>query len=162
MSLDYSESGKLLILGVGNVLLQDDGFGIHVTRHLRDNYVFNENVEVRDGGTIGLSLLPDIEDADYLIVVDAGEIKDDPGEMLVCFNEEMDHHLSTCKGTVHEVSLSDILQAARLTGFEPKNRALVVVQPGSIDWGENPTPRVSLAINKACIAIDELVKEWQQ
>jgi hydrogenase maturation protease len=153
---------KTLILGVGNTLLSDDGFGVHVTEILRDTLGGRDDVMIRDGGTLGLTLLPDIEDAEHLIVIDAGELHDAPGTMRVFYNEDMDRHLSQAKGTVHEVAMSDLLDAARLMGNAPKNRALIVVQPSVTTWGERPTPDVEAVIPAAREQALKLVEAWSQ
>lgn len=162
MSTEGREEEQILILGVGNTLLCDDGFGVHVTERLRRDYALGDGVAICDGGTIGLALLPDIENSDRLIVIDAGELKDAPGTMRVYFNDDMDRHLSTCKGTVHEVAMSDLLQAARLTGKAPRERALIVVQPETTGWGEAPTENVAAAIPKACETVLDLIGRWRQ
>jgi hydrogenase maturation protease len=129
---------------------------------LQDGDDLGSNVSICDGGTIGLSLLSEIEDADRLIVVDAGELKAAPGELRVFEGPEMDEHLSRNGGTVHEVSMADLLRAARMTGREPRERALIVVQPELIDWADAPTPRVAGAIDGACVAARDLIARWRQ
>ena len=69
LMMSLESQPKILVLGVGNSLLCDDGFGIHVVIEL-EKLGLGENVTIKDGGTIGLSLLPEIEDADHLIVID--------------------------------------------------------------------------------------------
>lgn len=155
---------KTLILGVGNTLLSDDGFGVHAAESLRLRFNSGESKDIKicDGGTLGLSLLPDIEDADRLVIIDAGELHDKPGAMRVYFGDDVDRHLSQAKGTVHEVAVSDLLQAARFSGRHPTKRALIVVQPQSVDWGESPTPAVAAAIPKACDATLDIIETWRQ
>ncbi|WP_240008078.1 HyaD/HybD family hydrogenase maturation endopeptidase [Pseudaquidulcibacter saccharophilus] len=148
----------ILILGVGNNLLSDDGFGIHVIESLRDAHEIENNSILIDGGTIGLNLLPDIEDAEHLIVVDAAEMGLEPGELRLFEGEDMDDHLSKHKTTVHEVAMRDLLFAARLSGKMPKTRALIAVQPASLDWGMNPTPVVMPSVSKACEMVKNLVE----
>lgn len=162
MSFDDSQGRKTLILGVGNTLLCDDGFGVHVAELLREAFAQRDDVVIRDGGTLGLTLLPDIEDADQLIVIDAGELHEAPGAMRVYYGGDMDRHLSQAKGTVHEVAISDLLDAARLIGRQPSERALIVVQPENTSWGEWPTDAVAAAIPKACETTREIVERWAQ
>lgn len=148
----------ILILGVGNNLLSDDGFGIHVIECLRDTREIEENSIIIDGGTIGLNLLPDIEDAEHLIVVDAAEMGLKAGELRLFENDDMDDHLSKHKTTVHEVAMRDLLFAARLSGKMPKTRALIAVQPASLDWGMTPTETVLPAVAKACEMVKQLAE----
>ena len=155
-------SGQTLVLGIGNTLLGDDGFGVHVANLIAASPDLGPNVAVRDGGTLGLTLLPDIEDSERLIVIDAGEIGSAPGTMQVLFGDEMDAHLGRCKGTVHAVALADLIGAARLTGRVPGQRALVLVQPEHVGWGDGPSAPVAAAIPKACDAVRSILGEWPQ
>ncbi|MFZ2100400.1 MAG: HyaD/HybD family hydrogenase maturation endopeptidase [Oricola sp.] len=154
-------SASTLVLGIGNLLLTDDGFGPHVIRILQNDGDLGELVSLRDGGTIGLSLLTDIEDSDQLIVVDAAELGEAPGTLRLFIGPEMDRQLGGNKKTAHEVALADLMSAARLSGCEPARRALVAVQPGSTSWGMAPGPEVGSALPAACRLIRELIEEWR-
>jgi hydrogenase maturation protease len=156
------EQSKILVMGVGNTLLQDDGVGIHITDSLRSAPAIHPAVEFIDGGTLGLSLLPDIEDAGALIVVDAAELGQAPGTLQVFLGDEMDEHLSGKKRTVHEVAVSDLLAAAALRGNRPARRALVAIQPACTEWGMEPTAVVAAAIPKACEAITGIARSWRE
>ncbi|PHR60517.1 MAG: peptidase M52 [Robiginitomaculum sp.] len=155
-----SRKERVLVLGVGNTLLSDDGVGVHVTEILRSQNSFGEHISIRDGGTIGLSLLPEIEQADRLIVVDAARIEGPPGTVQTFENAEMDAHLSTARSTVHEVALADLLDAAALSGAAPKIRTLVAIQPEYTRWGLEPTPLVKAAIPIACTAVRDIIERW--
>lgn len=148
-------------MGVGNTLLQDDGIGVHVTEILKASPQPEPEISFIDGGTIGLSLLPEIEDADAVIVVDASEIGERPGSMRIFRNAEIDQQLSGKKRTVHEVALSDLFSAAAIRGHCPAERALIAIQPGSTDWGLDPTPEVQAAIPHACEAISTITRRWR-
>jgi len=150
---------QVLIMGVGNTLLQDDGAGVHVANSVKD-MSDPPPVNVLDGGTLGLSLLPEIEDAAGLIVVDAGQIGEAPGSIRVFRNAEMDRQLSGKKSTVHEVAVADLLAAAAMSGQLPADRALVVIQPASIEWGLSPTSPVQAAIPKARDKVAEIARGW--
>ena len=80
---DTANSARVLIMGVGNTLQQDDGIGIHVAESLRAQHEDQPNLDIIDGGTIGLSLLPQIEDADAVIIVDASELGEAPGTIRI-------------------------------------------------------------------------------
>ena len=151
---------KVLVMGVGNTLLQDDGVGVHVTESLKASNTSTTELNILDGGTIGLSLLPEIEDADAVIIVDASEIGERPGSMRIFRDAEIDQQLSGKKKTVHEVALSDLFSAAAIRGRCPSERALVAIQPASTDWGLEPTADVKAAIPRACEAISNLTRRW--
>ena len=160
MNVNRSPKNRVLIMGIGNTLLQDDGAGVHVTEQLKKSNQLDGNTKFVDGGTLGLSLLPELEDASCLIVVDAGELGEKPGVIRVFENEAMDQQLSGKKSTVHELAMSDLLAAASLSGYQPQKRALIAIQPASIDWGLEPTPDVLKAIPKACEIVGYLARSW--
>lgn len=154
----------ILVLGLGNVLLTDDGIGVHATSdlaELRDSESGEPLCAVRDGGTLGLSLLPEIETAGALIVVDAMALGADPGTVRVFEGEAMDAQLRGRKTSVHELALADLIEASALTGCKPERRALVGVQPQCLDWGLAPTPDVAAAIPAVHAAVGALMQRWR-
>ena len=153
---------KILVMGVGNTLLQDDGIGVHIAQWLRNSGAADPELQIIDGGTLGISLLPDIEDADAVIVVDASEIGAQPGVMKIFRDGEIDQQLAGKRRTVHEVALVDLFSAAAIRGRSPARRALVAIQPASTDWGLEPTPAVRDAIPIACDAITNLARSWRK
>jgi hydrogenase maturation protease len=155
-----NHASKILVVGVGNTLLQDDGAGVRVIEALRADT--EQGMEIVDGGTLGLSLLPRMEDADAVIVVDASELGQAPGTLHIFFNEEIDRQLSGKRRTVHEVALADLFSAAAIQGRCPSKRALVAIQPGCTEWGLETTEAVSAAIPEACAAIRALAMRWRQ
>jgi hydrogenase maturation protease len=153
---------KVLVMGIGNTLLQDDGVGVHVTESFRSSREPDPNLDIIDGGTIGLSLLPQIEDADAVIIVDASELGEPPGSMRIFRNREIDQQLSGKRRSVHEVALYDLFSAAAIRGRSPQERVLIAIQPASTGWGLDPTPEVKASIPLACEAISTLTTRWQQ
>jgi hydrogenase maturation protease len=156
-----AKSRKVLVMGIGNTLLQDDGVGVHVTELFKSSQEPDPNLDVVDGGTIGLSLLPEIEDADAVIIVDASEIGERPGSMRIFRNQEIDQQLSGKRRSVHEVALYDLFSAAAIRGRSPQERVLIAIQPASTEWGLDPSPAVKASIPLACEAICSLTKGWR-
>ena len=148
----------ILVLGLGNVLLSDDGVGVHAAT----SFEGREDVSVRDGGTLGLSLLPEIETSAGLIAVDAMALGEEPGAVRVFEGDDMDAQLRGRNTSVHQLALADLIEAAALVGCKPERRALVGIQPHSLEWGLAPTPDVQAAIGRAHEAIDDLVSRWRQ
>lgn len=157
---DPAPARKVLVLGVGNTLLQDDGLGVHVARRLRGIPNIDARVTIIDGGTLGLSLLPDVEASGGLIVIDAAELDEAPGTVRVFEDAAMDRQLSGRKRSVHEVAVADLLAAATLTGHVPTPRALVAIQPRYTDWGLEPTAEASAAIESAATAVSDIIERW--
>lgn len=154
-------ANKVLVMGIGNTLLQDDGIGVHITELFKSTHPADPRISVLDGGTIGLSLLPEIEDAEVVIIVDASEIGERPGAMRIFHNQEIDQQLSGKRRSVHEVALYDLFSAAAIRGRSPEQRVLIAIQPASTEWGLDPTPEVKAAIPAACEAISSMTRSWQ-
>ena len=153
---------RTLVLGIGNTLLTDEGVGVHVLQALESELARMTDVILLDGGTLSFTLAGPIEEADALIVVDAANIKSQPGEWTLLQGEDMDTFLlGNRKATVHEVGLTDLRAIAMLAGHWPEKRAMLAIQPAVIDWGEYPTPAVAAAIPPACAAIRDLIREWR-
>jgi hydrogenase maturation protease len=153
---------KTLILGIGNTLLQDEGAGVHAVLQLAEQAAHRDDIELMDGGTLSFSLAGAIEDAENLIVIDAAQYGGEPGTTRVFLGDQMDSFVGgNRKLSVHEVSLLDLLMIARLADRLPRQRALIGIQPHSIDWGETPSPPVAGAIRLACDQAMQLVAEWQ-
>jgi hydrogenase maturation protease len=154
---------RTVVLGIGNTLLSDDGAGVHVANSLAAISAkgqISHDVTVLDGGTIGLSLLSEIENNSGFIAVDAMELNADPGTVRVFQDSAMDRQLGGKKNTAHEVALSDLMMAARLAGIHPRRRALVAIQPETTCWGLSPTPAVEDALPKAVRCVLSLIEEW--
>ncbi len=154
---------KILVLGIGNTLLMDEGVGIHVLSALQTGpVVLPDAVELLDGGTLSFTLAGPIQDADALIVVDAANIDSPAGHWRLMEGDAMDAFLlGNRKSTVHEVGLTDLRAIALLAGHWPARRAMLAIQPQVMDWGESPTPVVSAAIPAVAGAIVDLVQGWQ-
>ena len=155
---------KILILGIGNTLLSDEGVGVHVIRAMTQGVSpDDEEIELVDGGTLSFTLAGPIGEAGALIVVDAAQLRQAPGSLMVFEDAAMDRFLlGNRKASVHEVGLTDLMSIARLTDTWPERRALVAIQPDKVDWGETPTAAVAAAVPEACARIHSLIDEWRR
>ncbi len=122
------------IFGIGNLLLGDEGVGIHAIRALRERYILPEGLEIVDGGTMGLDLLPYVEGIDKLLIVDAVDLGAEPGTIQVLEGERVRRFLDT-KFSVHQIGLPDMLFAAELKGILPPELCIVGIQPAVIETG---------------------------
>ena len=138
-------AAKVLVLGVGNLVMGDDGVGIRVVQQLQREYSFPEGVELVDGGTLGLDLLPMLEGRSHLIMVDAVETGKEPGTCVRLSGDELPVALET-RVSPHQMGLKDLLSVARLMGQAPGEMVLIGVQPGSIQLGTELTREVSLQV----------------
>lgn len=153
---------SVVVLGIGNILLTDDGIGVRVVEALEQAGPQGSlrDARLRDGGTIGLALLSEIDPDGVLVAVDAMEMGEAPGTVRVFEGAAMDLALSGIKRTAHEVALSDLMMAAELSGAAPDRRALVAIQPDSTGWGLELTPNVAAAVPVAARAVETVVARW--
>ena len=153
-------ASQILVLGIGNTLLADDGVGVRIVESLRGDPDMAERMLI-DGGTLSFSLLSHLEDAQAMLVVDAADLEEAAGTVRVFESGEMDRFIRRTRGrSVHEVGLADLMDMARLHGCLPSRRALICVQPERIDWGEMLSATVQAATPHACRQIRELVCRW--
>lgn len=155
---------KTVVLGLGNTLLGDDGVGIYALNNLQDNWKEhknNDSIEFIDGGTLSFTLTETLYEADNLIVIDAAQLNAKPGEVKVFTDNDMDDFVRTSNcSSVHEVSLSELLDMARLLNTLPTRRALIGVQPETVDWADQPTEVVKKAIPVMCQEAHSLLEAW--
>ena len=152
---------RTLVMGVGNVLLADEGAGVHAMRYLADHYDLPDTTYL-DAGTLSFSLAADIAEADHLIVFDAAQIDEEPGSVRVFQDEEVDEFLKSGKGSVHEVGFADLMDIARLEGYLPERRALIGIQPEKLGWGEFPSETVRRSMPRAAGNAAALIHKWKQ
>jgi hydrogenase maturation protease len=141
--------------------MTDEAVGAEVVRRLEQESARDTSLHFIDGGTLSFTLALPIGDCPRLIVVDAAAMGEPPGTVRVFEGEAMDRQLSTNAKTVHEVSLSDLLDIARLTDTLPTRRALVGIEPEFVGWGDRLTPAVESAVPKAISRIQTLLAEWE-
>jgi hydrogenase maturation protease len=149
-----------VILGVGNVLLTDEGAGVHAARRLAEQLGDRADTQVLDAGTLSFSLAPIIEAADRLIILDAADFGCAPGTVRCFLDGEIDRFLSRNHLSVHEIGLRDLMDIARLMERLPGERALIAIQPESLDWGSQPTPAVEAGLSEAVHLTSTLLETW--
>ncbi len=132
---------RILVLGVGNILLKDEGVGVRVIEQLQAKYSFSPNVRLMDGGTLGIRLLDDITAADHLIVVDAVRNEQPPGTLYRLPAEELKLCVSF-KNSLHQTGLLETLAYAEMLEQRPTT-VVVGIEPEDITpWGTELTPTV--------------------
>ena len=149
---------KTLILGLGNILLGDEGVGVRVVERLLDLYHFPEGTQVLDGGTLALDLLPFVEDADRMVVIDAVDMRAEPGTVVRITDDEVPTFLSV-KVSPHQMGLADILSAARLRGLSPSELVLWGVQPEAMDTTLELSPPVAAQVD---VLVDGVLADLSQ
>lgn len=150
-------------MGLGNILREDEGAGIHVIHHLESAPDLPAGVRLMDGGTGGLHLVGEVADSRALVVVDAAELGAEPGTVRVLSGDDLDRFVNRPSGwNVHDVGLPDLFAAAGLLpeGL-PQRRAVVAVQPASFAWSERPSAAVAAALPEAARLVREQLIRWQ-
>jgi hydrogenase maturation protease len=161
VSADPAPAGtRVLVIGVGNPLMSDDGVGQRLLEALAARCSSLDGVEFVDAGTLGLMLLPRVEQCDALLALDAANLGECPGKLCVLEGEAFDEFVRLPRCSVHELGLRDLLDAARLTGTLPARRVLVGVQPERVDWGMVLSPPVAAALPAALEAAAGILQRW--
>lgn len=157
-----SSDTHILVLGLGNTLLTDEAVGVRVVEQLRE-LPGDDIADLRllDGGTMGLTLLVDMEDSAAMIVIDAAYLDQPAGSVQVFEGEEMDLFLRTRSRNAHDIGLDDLMDALRLREAVPEKRALIGIQPANLSVGECLTDDVAKAVPVAATSIMQLVERWR-
>lgn len=135
----------ILILGIGNSLMNDDAVGVTAIEQLKERYSFPTGVTVVDGGTLGLDLLPMLEGVRKLLIIDAIDMGAAPGALFRIQGEEVPRAFAS-KLSVHQMGVQDLLAVAELQGHVPEELVVWGVQPGSIEMEMRLTPAVASAM----------------
>jgi hydrogenase maturation protease len=143
-------NGKVLVLGIGNLLWADEGFGVRVVEALQRNYEFSPEVSLMDGGTQGLALIPYVQQADTLVIADAVDFHEAPGTLVEVHDAEVPAYLSYGKMSLHQVSFQEVLALSQLMGASPARLCLIGVQPEQLDdYGGSLSATVKAQIEPA-------------
>ena len=139
---------RIVVLGLGNVLLSDEGVGVRIIEALEDLYYVPEEVDVVDGGTSGMELMDVIAGCDCLIVADAIRSDSAPGTLIRLEDNQL-HAFFQTRMSPHQLGLCDLLAALRLTDETPGKVILMGIVPGNLELGLALTPAVAVARNEA-------------
>jgi hydrogenase maturation protease len=151
-----------LVLGIGNILLSDEGAGVHALEYLRRHYPQIPGVHYLVGGTLSFTRAAEIEAADKLIVIDAAQLEAPPGTVRCMAGRDMDRFLGKGRCSVHEVGLRDLMDITRLRGACPWHRALIGIQPDIMGWGETPSRPVREALPEVASRALGLLEQWDR
>lgn len=141
---------KVLLLGIGNLLWADEGFGVRVIETLLKTYAFPDNITVLDGGTQGVYLVQHVQEADILIVFDAIDFDLPQGTLKAIHNEDVPNFMGAKKMSLHQTGFQEVLAMAQMLGDYPKHLLLIGVQPVELDdFGGSLRPQVKAQIQPA-------------
>jgi hydrogenase maturation protease len=152
---------KILVLGIGNILWGDEGFGVRAVELFHRKYSVSDNVTVLDGGTQGLYLVQYVTEADDLLVFDAIDYGLEPGTMKIVRDTEVPKFTGAKKMSLHQTGFQEVLSAADLMGHYPERLALIGCQPLDLEnWGGPLTKPVFDVLEQAVETARVLLEEW--
>jgi hydrogenase maturation protease len=150
---------KTLVLGIGNILLGDEGIGVWVIESLRRCYQFPASTMVLEGGTLGLDLLPRLQNVSRLLVVDAVKLGGQAGEIVRLEGDEVPRAIDV-KVSPHQIGLQELLATARLMGCEPPKVVLWGMEPERVEPGADFSPKVARALPLLQTSVLKELKRW--
>jgi hydrogenase maturation protease len=151
--------GEALLIGLGNPIMADDGLGIAALERLREGWALPPSVRLVDGGTWGMNLLPLIEDAAELMLLDAVDRGKPPGELVVLEREQVPRYLGF-KLSPHQVDLREVLALAELRGGLPGKLVAIGLQPARIEMFSGLSPEVEARMDGLLSAVVERLERW--
>lgn len=147
---------RIVVLGIGNILMTDEGIGPHAVTALERRYALPPEVEVIDGGTAGMELIRHLAGADHLIVVDSVRVHQPPATVVRMTGDAVPAFFRT-KLSPHQVGLSDLLATLVVLGESPGSVTLIGVQPVSFDMSMELSPEVAAKLDTVVgMVVDEL------
>jgi len=151
---------KTGILGIGNLLMGDDGFGVQCVEQLTRNYTLPENLTVLDGGTAGIMLAPFLEEVDIVYILDAVDLQDEPGSIHRFSDGDVQSGDIQTRMSPHQVGLLEILELCKLRGKAPERVEMITVVPENLSLGIGLSPRIQPKVNEVLdILLDCLVSD---
>ena len=131
---------KILIFGAGNLILSDEGFGVHFVRHLEENYLFPDEVELFDAGTMGIMVTHKLEEAERVYIVDVIAAEGEPGEVRRYAKDDFMLKRIPMKMSPHQIGVQEMLLISELRDRCPAEVFLLGVIPASYDPGNELSP----------------------
>jgi hydrogenase maturation protease len=156
-----AEDVDTLVLGIGNILWADEGFGVRCVEAMNARFKFDDDVRVMDGGTQGLFLLPWVCSASRLLIFDAIDFGLAPGELRVIKDDDVPQYMGARKVSMHQTGFQEVLMSARLLRDDPQQIVLIGVQPEQLDdYGGSLRARVRKRIPEAVELGCAVLRQW--
>jgi len=159
--LDPWVEEHIVVLGIGNVLWADEGFGVRCLEALQREWTFAPHVELIDGGTQGLYLIQNVQSATRLLIFDAIDYGLEPGTLKLIENDDVPKFMGAKKMSLHQTGFQEVLCLAQLTGHYPNQVLLIGCQPEELeDYGGSLRPIVKQAMEPALAQGIEALTAW--
>ena len=157
----HPDGDSIVVLGIGNVLWADEGFGVRCVEALQSRYTFPAHVSLVDGGTQGLYLVPQVSGASRLLILDAVDYGLAPGTLKLVEDDEVPRFLGAKKMSLHQTGFQEVLALAQLTGHYPEQVLLIGCQPEELeDFGGSLRACVKAALEQAVALAVERLAQW--
>lgn len=144
---------KVLIFGAGNLILSDEGFGVHFVKYMAEHYTLPENVELYDGGTLGIMVTHKFEEADKVFLVDIVDAEGAPGNIHRFQKEDIMLNRLPVKMSPHQIGIQEMLFISELRGACPAALTFYGIVPSSLDPGDQLSPEVEKGLGKIATLI---------
>lgn len=154
-----ADQPRTVVLGLGNMLMADDGVGLAALARLEEEWFIPREVELVDGGTWGMNLLPVIERADRVIILDAIDLGDPPGTLIRLEGDEIPRFLAM-KLSPHQVDLREVLALAELRGTLPEQVIALGIQPARVEMSTTFSPEVAARVDQLIHLAAETLYNW--
>lgn len=150
---------RTLVIGVGSPLMMDDGIGLAALEALRGAWRFEPRVDLLDGGTWGMNLLPFLEGAPRVLLLDAIDAGREPGDLVTLERDALPRFLSA-KLSPHQIDLREVLALAELRGTLPDEMVALGLQPARVEMGADPSPTIAKRIPALVEAAVDRLARW--
>jgi len=151
---------KVALIGLGNILMRDEGVGVHAIKVVQEHYQVPPELDIVDGGTAGLDLLPFLEGRDRVLFVDAVDFGEAPGFIGILKNEAIPQAFGKSKGSLHHLGLAEVLATARLLDALPQEVCLLGIQPQSLEVGLELTDVLQEKLELLVGQIAATLQDW--
>ena len=150
-----------LVLGVGNILWADEGFGVRCVEHFAQTWSVPDTVELLDGGTQGLALVNDLAEARRILIFDAVDAGLAPAELVTVRGEDVPKFAAGKKVSLHQTSMMELLTLAEFMGGAPEEITLIGCQPVELeDYGGGLRPAVAAKVDEAIARAADELRGW--
>ena len=158
--LGLSSNTEVLVLGIGNLLWADEGFGVRAVEAFHHQYDDHPAIRVMDGGTLGHYLINEVMDAKRILLFDCCDLKAAPGTIKLLRDDDI-NIWSTTKISAHQTGMNDVLATASLMGYKPNAFTVIAVQPLELnDYGASLTETIKATIPQAITLAAEELSNW--
>ncbi len=158
---DVARTWDTLVLGIGNVLWADEGFGVRAVENLYSRFLFPDDTRLMDGGTQGIFLLPWVRSTKHLLIFDAIDFGLQPATLKVIRGDAVPRYMGAKKVSMHQAGFQEVLSSAQLSGEFPEELVLIGVQPALLDdYGGSLTDGVRGQIGPAVEVACQVLSGW--